>query len=113
MGMLVGCSADESPTEDMSETDTTAEPSNDDPPETDAPAERPNVLLILIDQLRAAALGCYGDPNVYTTHFDRVARHGLRFENAIVPDPTCSPTRAALLMGRTPMAMGGRSHRRL
>jgi arylsulfatase A-like enzyme len=47
-----------------------------------APTERPNVILIISDQLRRFALGCYGDPNVSTPNIDSLAATGTRFEAA-------------------------------
>jgi arylsulfatase A-like enzyme len=66
----------------------------------DSPARRPNVLLILADDLGYADLGCQGCRDVPTPHIDQLARDGVRFTNGYVTCPVCSPTRAALLTGR-------------
>ena len=62
-------------------------------------AERPNVLFILCDDLRPAALGCYGSPNVQTSNIDRLAAEGVRFANAFCTTSLCSPSRASILTG--------------
>ena len=60
----------------------------------DMPA-RPNVLVILVDDLRWDALGCTGHPFVKTPNLDRLAREGVQFRNAFVTTPLCSPSRAS------------------
>ena len=64
-----------------------------------ADAPRPNVLFILCDDLRPAALGCYGSKNVKTPHIDALARDGVRFANAFCTTSLCSPSRASILTG--------------
>ncbi len=59
----------------------------------------PNVVLFLTDQLRRDALGCYGNTICQTPHFDRLAREGIRFDQAYTTSPVCSPARASLLTG--------------
>ncbi len=65
-----------------------------------APAERPNVLLILADNWGWPHAGALGDPAAQTPAFDRVAREGVLFANTFCPVPSCSPTRACMLTGR-------------
>jgi len=67
---------------------------------------RPNVLVILPDQWRRQALGCYGDPVVQTPNLDRLAGEGVRFDRCYTNDPVCSPARATLLTGRYPHQTG-------
>ena len=55
---------------------------------------RPNVLFVLTDQWRAAALGCMGNEEVHTPNVDRLADEGLTFERAYTPKPMCVPARA-------------------
>ncbi len=64
--------------------------------------ERPNVVLVLADDLGWADLGCYGADLHETPHLDQLAGSGLRFTHAYAPAPICSPTRAALLTGKAP-----------
>lgn len=63
-------------------------------------AERPNIIFILVDDLRWDDLGCTGHPFVKTPHIDRIAREGVRFRNAFVTTPLCSPSRASFLTGQ-------------
>lgn len=62
--------------------------------------ERPNVVFILLDDVRADELGCTGHPFAKTPHIDRIAREGARFTNAFVTIPLCSPSRASFLTGQ-------------
>jgi hypothetical protein len=64
----------------------------------DAASERPNVLLIVSED-NGPELGCYGDPYVKTPRLDQLAVEGCRFENAFVPHPVYSVSRAAFLTG--------------
>ncbi len=63
------------------------------------PADRPNILYILADDLGWTALSCYGNKDVATPNLDRLAAQGMRF-TAAYADSQCSPTRAALLSGQ-------------
>jgi arylsulfatase A-like enzyme len=65
-------------------------------------AARPNIVLVLADDLGWADVGVNGGDLVQTPHIDRLAREGLRFTQAYAPAPVCSPTRAALLTGKAP-----------
>jgi len=68
-------------------------------------AETPNIVLIMCDQLSAAALSLYDGP-VITPNIERLANEGAVFDNAICPAPTCSPSRASLVTGLYPHAHG-------
>jgi arylsulfatase len=61
---------------------------------------RPNVLLLMSDQHRADIMGCAGDPVVRTSHMDRLAAGGIRFENAYCQGPLCMPARVSMLTER-------------
>ncbi|QDT98646.1 sulfatase family protein [Gimesia aquarii] len=63
------------------------------------PAQRPNIVVVLVDDLRWDELGCMGHPFVRTPHIDRIANEGARFRNAFCSTPLCSPVRACLLTG--------------
>jgi arylsulfatase A-like enzyme len=71
---------------------------------------RPNVLWIVADQLRYAALGCTGDPNVATPHIDRLAAEGVSCQHAISQYPVCVPYRASLFSGRFSPGNGVERH---
>ena len=62
-------------------------------------AKRPNILLFCADQLRADALGCYGNEVCQTPHLDALAASGVVFENAMTPNPICVPARASITTG--------------
>ncbi len=69
-----------------------------------APAgpERPNIVFILADDLGINDLHCYGRKDHHTPHLDRLAAEGMRFTSAYCAQPICSPSRAAILTGKTP-----------
>ncbi|TAN36775.1 MAG: twin-arginine translocation signal domain-containing protein [Verrucomicrobia bacterium] len=62
--------------------------------------KKPNVVLILADDLGYGDVGCYGATKIKTPNMDRLAREGRRFTNAYTPGSVCSPTRYGLLSGR-------------
>jgi arylsulfatase A-like enzyme len=69
----------------------------------DKPApRRVNIIFILADDLGIHDLSCYGRKDQPTPNLDRLAKQGLRFTNAYAAQPVCSPTRAALLTGKSP-----------
>ncbi len=72
---------------------------------TDNPT-RPNVLLIMCDQLRSDHTGFGGSPYVRTPHLDALAASGAVFPGARVANPICMPNRASLLTGRAPSSHG-------
>ena len=65
----------------------------------DAPS-RPNVLLIITDDVGYGDIGSYGAPDIKTPNIDSLARDGVRFTDFYANGPSCSPTRAALMTGR-------------
>jgi len=67
---------------------------------------RPNVIIFLADDLGYGDLGCYGHTVIKTPHLDRFAREGMRFTQCYAACPVCSPSRAAILTGRTPYRNG-------
>jgi arylsulfatase A-like enzyme len=69
-------------------------------------ATRPNLLLIVADDLGYGDLGCYGSRVIRTPHLDRLAREGVRLTDAYASAPVCSPTRASLITGRYPQRAG-------
>jgi arylsulfatase A-like enzyme len=67
---------------------------------------RPNIVLILVDDLGWADLGCYGSTFHETPNLDRLAAEGALFTDAYAASPVCSPTRASLLTGKYPSTVG-------
>jgi arylsulfatase A-like enzyme len=67
---------------------------------TAAAAEKPNVLVILADDLGYGDVGVHGCKDIPTPNIDAFARSGIRFSSGYVTGPLCSPTRAALMAGR-------------
>ena len=65
-------------------------------------ARRPNLLIIMADQLAPQVLPAYGHPRARTPHLDRLAEEGVVFENAYCNFPLCAPARFSLLSGRLP-----------
>jgi arylsulfatase A len=61
---------------------------------------KPNIVLIIADDLGYGDLGCYGATQTQTPQLDRLAREGLKFTDFHANASSCSPTRAALLTGR-------------
>lgn len=62
--------------------------------------DRPNLIVIFIDELRWDGLGITGHPFVETPHIDRLAREGMLMENAFVVTPLCGPSRGSLMTGQ-------------
>ncbi len=73
-------------------------------------AERPNVVLITIDTLRADHLGCYGDASALTPALDDLARRGVRFATAVAHAPLTAPSHASILTSQTPLKHGMRDN---
>src|SRR5262245_9361465 len=69
-------------------------------PTAQAADEKPNIVFILVDDLRWDALGCTGHPFAKTPNIDRIAKEGATFTNAFVTLPLCSPSRSSFLTGQ-------------
>jgi arylsulfatase A len=72
-------------------------------------AGRPNIVLIVAGDLGYGDLRCYGAGDIHTPHLDRFAAEGVRFTSCYAGHANCSPSRTALMTGRTPMRAGIRS----
>jgi arylsulfatase A-like enzyme len=68
---------------------------------------RPNIVIILADDLGYGDVGCYGAMRIQTPNVDRLAREGLRFTDAHSTSATCTPARYALLAGEYPWRRKG------
>ncbi len=69
-------------------------------------AQRPNIVIFLTDDQGYGELGCYGHPDIRSPHIDRLAGDGMRFTQAYSASSVCSPSRSAILTGRTPYRNG-------
>lgn len=76
------------------------------PMETEAAATRPNVIVILADDLGWHDLGVQGATDIDTPNIDSLARNGIRFTSGYVTAPICSPSRAGLMTGRCQQRFG-------
>ena len=70
------------------------------------PSRKPNVIVILADDLGYGDISCYGAPDVRTPHIDAMAAAGMRLTDGYVSAAVCSPSRAALLTGRCQQRFG-------
>ena len=68
--------------------------------------ERPNIVLIIADDMNWDDCGAYGHPSIKTPNIDRLAREGMRFDHAYVTASSCSPSRSSIIMGRYPHNTG-------
>src|SRR4051794_32912823 len=67
---------------------------------------RPDVVLIVLDDMGYGDLGCHGCTDIRTPHIDGLARQGVRFTDFYANGPLCTPTRAALMTGRYQQRVG-------
>lgn len=77
-------------------------------PETDE--KRPNILLLVADDLGWADLNCYGNPLIETPNLDALARRGVQFLEGYAAAPVCSPSRASIQTGLHPARLGLTEH---
>ncbi|WP_246112442.1 sulfatase family protein [Allorhodopirellula solitaria] len=73
-------------------------------------AEKPNIILLLADDLGYRDLSCFGSPAVATPNLDRLATEGTKFTRFYAGSAVCSPTRASVLTGRYPLRFGITRH---
>lgn len=67
---------------------------------------RPNIVMLFADDVSWNDLGCYGHPSIRTPNLDRLAREGMRFDNAYLTISSCSPSRCSVITGRYPHNTG-------
>ena len=72
--------------------------------------EKPNIILLLADDLGYGDLSCFGSPAVKTPNLDRLAKEGLKSTRFYAGSAVCSPTRASVLTGRYPLRFGITKH---
>ena len=70
---------------------------------------RPNLLIFMPDQLRADAVGCFGNPLAHTPNVDALAARGTRFERAYAQHSVCGPSRVSIMTGWYPHVRGHRT----
>jgi arylsulfatase A-like enzyme len=68
--------------------------------------KRPNIIVIISDDMGYADIGCHGCKDIASPHIDSIAKNGVRFTNGYVSCPVCSPTRAGLATGRYQQRFG-------
>ncbi|XP_037680522.1 arylsulfatase F-like [Choloepus didactylus] len=67
---------------------------------------RPNILILLVDDLGIGDVGCFGNDTIRTPNIDRLSKEGVKLTQHISAAPLCSPSRAAFLTGRYPIRSG-------
>ena len=72
--------------------------------------EKPNILLITVDEMRKDALGCYENDVIKTPNLDKLARSGIVFDKAYAVSPWCLPSRCSILTGLFPHKSGAYSN---
>lgn len=76
--------------------------------------KKPNVVIIMADDLDSRELSCYGGQNLNTVNIDALAEEGMRFDNMICSEAMCVPTRASLFTGLYPSRHGSyQNHKRV
>ncbi len=73
---------------------------------TEVNVAKPNILIIMADDLDSRQLSCYGGQNIQTQNIDQLAREGLKFNQIIASEAMCVPTRASLFTGLYPARHG-------
>lgn len=77
-------------------------------PKPEQEKARPNVILMMADDLANEDLSCYGSTRIQTPHLDGLAEQGLKLTSYYAGNPVCSPSRMALLSGSYPARLGWR-----
>lgn len=77
---------------------------------TSQPSKKPNIVLIVADDLGWADVGCNGNTFIETPNIDKLAGEGIRFTDAYAAAPLCSPSRASLLTGLHPISVNMTEH---
>lgn len=75
-----------------------------------AASGKPNIVVIMADDLGWKDLHCYGNPKLDTPALDQLAAEGLRFTQGYAASPVCTPTRATMMTGQSPARLGITNH---
>ncbi|OCT94167.1 arylsulfatase D L homeolog isoform X1 [Xenopus laevis] len=75
-------------------------------PVTQTVNTKPNIVLLMADDLGIGDIGCYGNDTIRTPNIDRLAKEGLKLKQHISAAPLCTPSRAAFVTGRYPIRSG-------
>lgn len=75
-----------------------------------AATSKPNIIILLADDLGYGDLSCYGSQSIETPNIDSLAMEGMRFNNFYAGSAVCSPSRASLLTGKYPLRFNIRAH---
>ena len=76
------------------------------------PPERPNIVWIVVHDVHAPLIGCYGNALAKTPSIDSLSRDGVRYTNAFSTTPVCAPSRFAMITGAYPAACAPAQHQR-
>ena len=68
--------------------------------------EKPNIIIMMADDLGYGDVGCFGNKIIETPNIDQLASDGVKFTQFYAGHPTCSPSRAGMMAGRTPFRNG-------
>lgn len=70
------------------------------------PEQRPNIIVLLVDDLGIGDIGCFGNTTIKTPNVDQLSRDGVQLEHNLAPESLCTPSRAAFLTGRYAIRSG-------
>ena len=74
--------------------------------EVNSPAERPNFVVLLVDDSGIGDVGCFGNDTIKTPNIDGLASRGAKLNHNLAPESMCTPSRAATLTGRYAVRSG-------
>ena len=70
------------------------------------PVQKPNFVVLLVDDLGIGDIGCFGNGTIKTPNIDRIAERGAKLNHNLAPESICTPSRAAMLTGRYAIRSG-------
>jgi len=72
----------------------------------DVPRDKPNIVILLADDLGYGDIGCFGNTTILTPNIDKLAEEGVKLTHHLAAASICTPSRAAFLTGRYPIRSG-------